>query len=95
MTRGGLRTPADNMYQLLRDGNIKEFNAKKATGDTADLKGCDFRNVDLRGVDFRNCRMEGASINAAKVSGAYFPRELSAAEIELSLLHGTRLRYGH
>ena len=45
------------------------------------------------GVDFRAARLEGASINAAKVSGAYFPVELSASEIELSLLHGTRMRY--
>jgi uncharacterized protein YjbI with pentapeptide repeats len=100
------------MYQLLRDGNIKEFNTLKAAGDKADLTGCDFRNVDLRGidaqglnfsdcyfrqadlrgVDFRNCRLDGASINAAKVSGAFFPADLSAEEITLSLLHGTRLR---
>jgi hypothetical protein len=29
----------------------------------------------------------------AKVSGVYFPAELSADEIRLSLDHGTRLRY--
>ena len=34
-----------------------------------------------------------ASINAAQISGAYFPTDLSASEIELSLLHGTRMRY--
>lgn len=114
MTRGGLKCPPHRMYQLLRDGNIKEFNAIKAVGEKADLTGCDFRNVDLRGldaqgldfsdcyfrqadlrgVDFQQCRLEGASINAAKVSGAYFPAELSAEEITLSLLHGTRMRYG-
>ena len=49
--------------------------------------------ADLRGIDFRKARLEGASINAAKISGAYFPVELSAGEIELSLLHGTRMRY--
>lgn len=114
MVSDRLKTPPDRMYQFLRDGNIKEFNVVKAEGNTADLTGCDFRNVDLRGidaqgldfsdcyfrqadlrgVDFRHCRLEGASINAAKVSGAYFPPELSAEEITLSLLHGTRMRYG-
>ncbi len=114
MTRGGLKCPPHRMYQLLRDGNIKEFNAIKASGEKADLVGCDFRNVDLRGldaqgldfsdcyfrqadlrgVDFQQCRLEGASINAAKVSGAYFPAELSAEEITMSLVYGTRMRYG-
>lgn len=113
LTKGGLKCPSDRMYQLLREGNIKEFNAVKAGGDKADLTGCDFRTVDLRGldaqgldfsncyfrqadlrgVDFRQCRLEGASINAAKISGTYFPDELSAEEITLSLLHGTRMRY--
>lgn len=113
MASDRLKTPSDRMYQLLREGNITEFNTAKASGDTADLTGCDFRNVDLRGidaqgldfsdcyfrqadlrgVDFRGTRLEGASINAAKVSGAYFPSDLTAEEIALSLLHGTRLRY--
>ena len=52
-----------------------------------------FAKSDLRSVDFRNARLEGASINAAKISGAYFPADLTASEIELSLLHGNRMRY--
>lgn len=113
LTRPKLRLPNDAMYQLLREGCITEFNAKKAAGETADLRGCDlrgldlrglnadgldfsdsyFRQADLRGIDFRHARLEGASINAAKISGAYFPAELTASEIELSLLQGTRMRY--
>lgn len=58
-----------------------------------DLSGCYFRQADLRGVDFSETILEGASINGAKVSGAYFPATLSASEIELSLLHGTRMRH--
>ena len=61
--------------------------------DGLDFSECYFRQADLRGIDFRKARLEGASINAAKISGAYFPVELSAGEIELSLLHGTRMRY--
>ena len=61
--------------------------------DGLDFSECYFRQTDLRGIDFRKARLEGASINAAKISGAYFPLELSAGEIELSLLHGTRMRY--
>jgi uncharacterized protein YjbI with pentapeptide repeats len=111
--RSKLRIPSDAMYLLLREGCITEFNAKKASGDKVDLRGCDLRGLDLRGldadgldlsdsyfrqsdlrsVDFRKARLEGASINAAKISGAYFPAELTASEIELSLLHGIRMRY--
>lgn len=58
-----------------------------------DLSGAYFRQADLRGVDLSRCRLEGASIHATKISGAYFPAELSADEITLSLLHGTRMRY--
>ncbi|MCO6412846.1 MAG: pentapeptide repeat-containing protein [Thiogranum sp.] len=103
----------DPMYRLLREGEVEEFNARRASGETCDLTGCDFRTLDLRklharGLDLRDCyfrqsdlrgvdlseaNLEGASINAAKISGVYFPRELSADEIMLSLTHGTRMRY--
>jgi uncharacterized protein YjbI with pentapeptide repeats len=105
-------TYADPMYQLLRDGDVAEFNRRKAAGESCDLTHCDFRSLDLRGIDaagldfshcyFRNanlrgvdfteCTLEGASLNEAKISGAYFPAELSAAEITLSVQHGARLR---
>ena len=103
----------DPLYQLLRDGKIKEFNEQRATGESPSLAGLDFRGLDLRGldareldlsngyfrqsdlrgVDFSESNLEGASINAAKISGTLFPRQLSAGEITLSLMHGTRLRY--
>jgi uncharacterized protein YjbI with pentapeptide repeats len=111
--RTKLHISKDPMYVMLREGCIKEFNAKKASGDKCDLRGCDLRGLDLRGLDaegldFSDCyfrqsdlrgidlsktNMEGASINACKISGVLFPQELSASEIELSLLHGTRMRY--
>jgi uncharacterized protein YjbI with pentapeptide repeats len=47
----------------------------------------------LRGIDFSNARLEGASINGARISGAFFPAELSADEIMLSVNHGTHMRY--
>lgn len=103
----------DPMYQLLRQGKIKEFNARRAEGESCDLRGSDLRGLDLRGMDadqldlsgaylrgadlrgldLSTANLEGASINAAKISGTYFPREVYAEEITLSLLHGTRMRY--
>ena len=103
----------DPLYQLLRDGNISEFNRRKASGEPGELTHCDFRNLDLRkidasgldlsnsyfrsadlrGTDFSQACLDGASINGAKISGALFPAQLSADEITLSLVHGTRMRY--
>ncbi|MCW9013693.1 MAG: pentapeptide repeat-containing protein [Gammaproteobacteria bacterium] len=103
----------DELYRLLREGKVEEFNQRKAAGETCDLTGADFRGVhlngldadgldlsnsyfrmaNLRGIDFSKANLEGASIHGAQISGAYFPAELEAAEINLSLEHGTRLRY--
>ncbi len=103
----------DEMYQLLRSGDVARFNQFKAEGQECDLinadlrgldlrgldaKGLDFTNgymrqADLRGVDFSESRLEGVSIGGAKISGTLFPKELGAEEINLSLLHGTRMRY--
>jgi uncharacterized protein YjbI with pentapeptide repeats len=52
-----------------------------------------FRGADLRGLDLRETCMRGASLAHAQISGAYFPEELSADEILMSMNFGTRLRY--
>ena len=62
--------------------------------DGLDLRDGFFHETDLRGVDLRKANLQGASIHGAKIAGVYFPPELSPDEIELSLEHGTRLRYG-
>ena len=101
------------LYQLLKRGQIEEFNQHRREGMTCNLTGkdlrgldlrgldtrgldlsnCHLRHADLRGLDLSNCPMRGASISEARISGTYFPAQLSAGEISLSLLHGTRLRY--
>ena len=101
------------LYQLLRVGEIEEFNRRRQAGEECDLSGSDLRGLDLRmlnavgldmsncylrqadlrGIDFSTTRLVGSSINGAKISGTYFPQELSSEEINLSLLHGTRMRY--
>lgn len=78
----------------LRDCDFRALDLRGLDARGLDLSGCYFRQTDLRGIDFSETRLEGASINAAKISGTLFPKELSPEEITLSLLHGTRLRYG-
>ena len=113
MDKATPRISSNELYQLIREDRIEEFNRRWADGDRMALDGLDFRNqdlrnlaidemdfsncyfrgADLRGLDLRSCRMEGASIHSAQISGTYFPKELSAEEIRLSLKYGTRMRY--
>jgi len=77
----------------LRGSDLRGLDLRKLDGRELDLRDCYFRQTDLRGVDLRTAQLEGASIIGAKISGAYFPVQLSAEEINLSLLHGTQMRY--
>ena len=108
------RINQDPLYHLLREGEIAEFNQRRAAGESCELSGTDlsrldlremhadgldlsnayFRMTDLRGVDFRNAKLEGASFASANISGCYFPKELGAGEILLSVTQGVRVRYG-
>jgi len=77
----------------LTQSNFRGIDLRELNAEGLDLSNCYFRSCDLRGIDFSNARLEGASIHAARISGAHFPSELSAEEINLSLTHGTRMRY--
>lgn len=57
-----------------------------------DMRDCHLRHTDLRGIDFSETNLGGTSISCAKISGTLFPDNLSAEEITLSLVHGTRMR---
>lgn len=58
-----------------------------------DFSNAYFRGADLRGIDFREANLEGASIAGTKISGCFFPDDLAADELVMSLNHGTRMRY--
>ena len=98
LLRGG---KMDEFNQRILDGETcdlisADFRNVDLTGinaDSLDLRHCYFRMSNLRGVDFSNARLEGASIHGAQISGVFFPAELDANEILLSLEHGTRMRY--
>ena len=81
---------------------------KQVDFSNADLRGVDFRGVaeltkldvhgaymrdaDLRGLDLRSWNMEGCSLYHAKISGTYFPPNVRAEELALSVDYGTRIR---
>lgn len=73
--------------------DFRNVDLRGLDADGLDFSHCYFRQADLRGVDFRESCLEGASLNDAKISGAYFHPPLPAEEINLSMTHGTRMRY--
>ncbi len=77
----------------LTDCDFRNCDLRGLNVDNLNLAGAYFRGADIRGIDFRESRLAGASLAGAQVSGCYFPKEISAAEIDLSIVHGTRLRH--
>jgi uncharacterized protein YjbI with pentapeptide repeats len=75
-----LKISGDPLYQLLREGKIAEFNARRAAGEQVDLVGCDMRGLDLRGLDatgldcsdsyFRQTDLRGIDFRHARLDGA-------------------------
>ncbi len=74
-------------------GDFRGLDLRELNADGVDFSNAYFRSADLRGIDFSKANLEGASLAHAQISGAYFPVELSADEILMSMNFGTRLRY--
>ena len=72
----------DAMYQLLRDGKIKEFNYHRAKGKVPDLVNCDFRSIDLQGLE----------VDGLDFTGCYFRHsDLRGIDFSKSILDGASL----
>jgi uncharacterized protein YjbI with pentapeptide repeats len=76
-----------------RGGDFRGLDLRELDARGIDFSDAYFRAADLRGLDLRDTCLEGASLSHAQISGAYFPLELSADEILMSVQFGTRLRY--
>lgn len=87
------RRKAQNESFDLTECDLRGLDLRGLDTEGVDFSGCYFRQTDLRGINFTNSCMLGASINGSKISGCFFPPQLSAEEITLSLVHGTRMRY--
>jgi uncharacterized protein YjbI with pentapeptide repeats len=78
----------------LKGANFRGLDLRGLNAQNLDFTDAYFRQADLRGIDLRTCKLGGASIHNAHISGTYFPSNISAHEITLSLHHGTRMRTG-
>jgi uncharacterized protein YjbI with pentapeptide repeats len=77
----------DCLYQLLRDGNVKEFNRRRAGGEACDLTHCDFRNLDLRRLDANGLDLSHSYFRSADLRGIDF----STARLEGVSLNGAKI----
>jgi len=72
--------------------DLSNQDLRKFTLRTANLRNAHTKMADLRGgVDLSEAQLDGASINRAHISGAFFPRNIPAQEIRLSVEYGTRM----
>lgn len=79
---------SDNeLYQLLRDHKIEEFNKRKGDGESVDLRGCDFRGLDLQGVDFKGLDLTDSYFRTADLRGV----DLSQTRLEGVSIHGAKI----
>lgn len=77
----------------LSGGDFRGLDLRALDAHGIDFSDAYFRGADLRGLDLRQTRLEGASLAHAQISGTYFPTQLSADELLMSVNFGTRLRY--
>ncbi|WP_221799930.1 pentapeptide repeat-containing protein [Oceanobacter mangrovi] len=84
---------ADGASCDLRGTDLRGLDLRGIHFQGMDLTNAYFRGADLRGIDFRGCRLDGVSLANARVSGCYFPTEISADELRMSVELGTRLRH--
>ncbi|MBK8970751.1 MAG: pentapeptide repeat-containing protein [Hahellaceae bacterium] len=80
----------DQLYNLLRQEKIQEFNEKKqATESLPSLQLCDFRGLDLRGMDADGLDLRGAYFRGADLRGIDFRRaHLEGASIASTKISG-------
>ena len=80
-------TYEDPLYQLLREGNVKELNQRKAQGEKCELTSCDFRHLDLRGLAAAGIDFTGCYFRAADLRGVDFSKTCPA----VASLNGAKL----
>ena len=77
----------DQMYRLLRDGKINEFNTLKASGQKCDLTGADFRAVSLCGINADGLDFSNSYFRMSNLRGIDF----SNANLEGASIHGAQI----
>lgn len=80
----------DPMYQLLRSGEVSEFNRLRAEGKMCDLRNTDLRGLDLRDLDARGLDLRDCYFRQSDLRGVDFTQtQLEGASINGAKISGT------
>jgi uncharacterized protein YjbI with pentapeptide repeats len=77
----------NELYRLLRDGEIDEFNTRRSSGEDCDLQGADFRGVDLTGIDADGLNLSHCYFRMSNLRGIDF----SNTRLEGASIHGAQI----
>lgn len=86
------RLIADRKAVDFSDSDLRGTDFRNANLAKIVLRGCYLKDADMRGLDLREHDLEGCSLHNAKIGGTYFPKNVSAGEIQMSVSLGTRIR---
>lgn len=76
----------------LAGADLRGVDLRKADLRKVILRGAYLKDADLRGQDLREHDLDGCSLRNAKIGGVFFPDNIRAEEIIMSVQHGTRIR---
>jgi len=77
----------NEMYRLVREERLDEFNALKAEGKVPDLRDHDFRGQDLRQLDATGIDFSGCYFRQADLRGL----DLTTCSLEGASIHNARV----
>ncbi|VAW65517.1 Pentapeptide repeat domain protein [hydrothermal vent metagenome] len=77
----------DELYRLLREGKMDEFNARREQGENCDLTSSDFRSVDLTGINADGLDLSHCYFRMSNLRGVDF----SNTRLEGASIHGAQI----
>lgn len=77
----------DELYRLLREGKIKEFNERRESGEVCDLSCADFRGVDLTGLVADGLDFSNSYFRMSNLRGL----DLTNCNLEGASIHGAQI----
>jgi len=86
------RLTADHKQIDFSNTDLRGTDLRKVDLTRIVLTGAYLKECDLRGQDMRHMNLSGVSIHGAKIGGVYFPGDIDASEIAMSVSMGTRMR---
>ncbi len=80
---------ADDILELLTNGDVEGFNAARDRKGSVDLFAADLAGLSLHGVDFSGVNLQKADLSGADLTGALLAKaDLSGADLTGAVLHG-------